>query len=136
MACLEMTEALLEVEKPASVEMKPEVAHEEVPLEDAAVMPVEEPRKRRRDLNLDARRRRKQQERTQKKDGCRKNLVAAQRDDPSCAKGTTQDFINKGDSGILWIPEESDHCRQEDDPRCESGTAQGNRHREKPHNVT
>jgi hypothetical protein len=42
-------------------------------------MPVGEPRKRRRDRNLDARRRRKQKERTQKKDGCRKNLVAADR---------------------------------------------------------
>jgi peptidoglycan hydrolase CwlO-like protein len=59
--------AQIEWKKPASVEMKPEVAHEEVPLEDAAVMPVEEPRKRRRDQNLDPRRRRKQQERTQKR---------------------------------------------------------------------
>jgi hypothetical protein len=53
--------------------------HQEAPEEDATVMPVGEPRKRRRDRNLDARRRRKQQERTQKKDGCRKNLVAARR---------------------------------------------------------
>jgi hypothetical protein len=59
--------------------MKPEAAHEEVPLEDAARMPVGEPRKRRRDQNLDARRRRKQKEQTQKKDGCQKSLVAADR---------------------------------------------------------
>jgi hypothetical protein len=53
--------------------------HEEIPKEDATVMPVGEPRKGRRDRNLDAKRRRKQQERTQKEDGCRKNLVAAHR---------------------------------------------------------
>jgi hypothetical protein len=70
------------------------VVHQEVPGEDAAVMPVGEPRKRRRDRrnlaarrrqkeqdrDLDARRRRKkEQKRTQRKDGCRKNLVAARR---------------------------------------------------------
>jgi hypothetical protein len=47
-----------------------------------------------------------------------------QRDDLSCASGTTQDnFINKGDTGILWIPEESDRCRQEDVTLCKSGMA-------------
>jgi hypothetical protein len=75
--------AQIEWKEPASVEMKPEVAHEEVPVEDAVRMPVGEPRKRRRDRNLDARRRRKQQERTQNKDGCRKNLVAT-------CRGTTR----------------------------------------------
>jgi hypothetical protein len=50
MACQEMMEACLECKKPASVNMTPEVAHEqEVPLEDAATIPVGEPRKRRRD---------------------------------------------------------------------------------------
>jgi hypothetical protein len=95
MACLEKTEARLEVEdKPASVDMTPEVAHEqEVPVEDAEVTPVGEPRKRRRDRrhlaavhrqkkkdqNLDAECRRKEQERAQRKDGCRRNVVAASR---------------------------------------------------------
>jgi hypothetical protein len=74
-------EARLEEEKPASMEMKPEVADEEVPLEDAVVMPVGEPRKRRRDRQHLAaqRRQKKEQKRTQRKDGCRKNLVAARR---------------------------------------------------------
>jgi hypothetical protein len=72
MACQETMEACLECKEPASVEMKPEVADEEVPLEDAARTPVGEPRKRRLDRNLDARRRRKQKERTQNKDGCRR----------------------------------------------------------------
>jgi hypothetical protein len=50
MACQGNVEACLEKEdKPASVDMTPEVAHEEVPREDAARMPVGEPRKRRRD---------------------------------------------------------------------------------------
>jgi hypothetical protein len=39
-ACQEKAEAHLEEEETTSVEMKPEVAHEEVPEEDAAVMPV------------------------------------------------------------------------------------------------
>jgi hypothetical protein len=43
-------EACLEgKEEPASMEFKPEVADEKVPLEDAVVMPVGEPRKRRWD---------------------------------------------------------------------------------------
>jgi hypothetical protein len=78
-ACQETMDACLECKEPGSAEMKLEVADEEVPLEDAGRMPVGEPRKWRRDRNLDARRRRKQQERTQNKDGCRKNLVATRR---------------------------------------------------------
>jgi hypothetical protein len=50
MACQEIIVARLEVEEPASVDMTPEVAHgQEVPPEDAEVMPVREPRKRRQD---------------------------------------------------------------------------------------
>jgi hypothetical protein len=61
--------------------MKPEVAHEEVPLEDAARMPVGELWKRRRDRRYLAagRPQKKEQKRTHKKDGCQKNLVAARR---------------------------------------------------------
>jgi hypothetical protein len=88
MAGLEKTEARLQVEEPASEDMTPEVAHEqEVPLEDAVVMPVREPRNRRRDgRNMAAvRRQKKQQKRTQSKDGCRRNLVAARRGTTRCA---------------------------------------------------
>jgi hypothetical protein len=50
MACQENMEARLEgKEKPTSEDMEPEVAHEEDKAEDAAVMPVGEPRNRRRD---------------------------------------------------------------------------------------
>jgi hypothetical protein len=67
---------------------------QEVALEDVVDMPVREPRKRRRDQwqnlaavchqkeqnqNLDARRRRKEQKRALRKNGCRRNLVAARR---------------------------------------------------------
>jgi hypothetical protein len=93
MACQEIMEARLQEDKPASVDTTPEVARDqEVPVEDAARMSVGEPGKRRRDRhlaagrrqkedepNLDARRRRKQQERTQSKHGCRKDLIAARR---------------------------------------------------------
>jgi hypothetical protein len=96
MACQVNMEARLEEkDKPASMDMTPKVAHEQgVPLEDAEEMPVGEPRKRRRDRrnlaavrrqkreqdeNLGARLRKKEQNRTLRKDGCRRNLVAARR---------------------------------------------------------
>jgi hypothetical protein len=48
MACREMMDARLEEEQPASLDMKPEAAEREVPIE----MPVGEPKKkRRRDQN-------------------------------------------------------------------------------------
>jgi hypothetical protein len=53
-ASQEATETETDPETMQSIE-----EHEEMPKENAAVMPVEEPRKRRRDRNLDARRRRK-----------------------------------------------------------------------------
>jgi hypothetical protein len=87
MACQVSMEACLECKEPASVEMKPEVADEEVPLEDAARMPVGEPRNRRRDRRHLAaqRRQKKEQKRTQSKNGCRKDLVAARRGTTRCA---------------------------------------------------
>jgi hypothetical protein len=49
MACRETTEACLEEEKPVSVDMKPEAAERrEVPVVDVEVMPVGEPKKKRR----------------------------------------------------------------------------------------
>jgi hypothetical protein len=61
MTCQEKTEARLEEDKPASVDTTREVAHDqEVPVEDAEVRSVAEPRKRRRDgQNLAAVRRRR-----------------------------------------------------------------------------
>jgi hypothetical protein len=65
---LKIAIARMEWEEPTSVDIEPEAAQRQVPKEDATVKPVGEPKKRRRDRNLDARRRRKQQERTQNKD--------------------------------------------------------------------
>jgi hypothetical protein len=81
MACQEKTEARLEEEKPASIELKPEVPDEEVLLEDAILMPVGEPRNRCRDRRHLAaqRRQKKEQKRPLRKDGCQKNFVAARR---------------------------------------------------------
>jgi hypothetical protein len=58
MACQETMEARLKKGKPTSMELKPEMA-DEVPLEDAVLMPVGEPRKMRRDRHLAAQRRQK-----------------------------------------------------------------------------
>jgi hypothetical protein len=88
MACQEKTEARLQGE-PASEDMTPEVAHEqEFPLEDAIVMPVGEPRKMRRDRRYMAaqRRQKKEEKQTQRKDACRKNLVAPRRAKVACRK--------------------------------------------------
>jgi hypothetical protein len=79
MACQEKTEPRLQGE-PASEDMTLEVAHEqEFPLEDAVVMPVGELRKRRWDQRHLAtqRRQKKEEEWTQSKNGCQKDLVAA-----------------------------------------------------------
>jgi hypothetical protein len=69
-ACQETMEARLEVEEPASVDMTPEVADEEVPSKNAEVMAAGGPKKRRRDRrHLAAGRRQKKQQ----------DLVAARR---------------------------------------------------------
>jgi hypothetical protein len=130
MACQEKTEARLQAE-PTSEDMTPEVAHgQEVPREDAEVMPVGEPRKRRRDRhlaavsrqkkkdqNLDARRRRKGQERAQRKDGCRRNLVAA-RIGANHSEQTRNSTNKEHYPGVLWIPEGIGRCPQRGDRRA------------------
>jgi hypothetical protein len=82
MACQGNMEAHLETEEPASVDRTPEVAQEqEVPRDDAEVMPVREPRKRRQDRQLLAVGRRKKEEQNLDagRRGKRRNLVAAHR---------------------------------------------------------
>jgi hypothetical protein len=70
LACQEM-EAHQEEEEPSSVDMKPEVVEQrKVPVEDAEVMQVGEPKKkRRRDRKLAAVRRRQKNEKAQCQDG-------------------------------------------------------------------
>jgi hypothetical protein len=49
-----------------------------------------------------------------------------QRDDPLCASGTTQLFINRRDvPGISWILKEIGHSPQRDDPLCRNGKSEG-----------
>jgi hypothetical protein len=120
MACQETMEARLEEDKPTSVDTTPEVAHEqEVPKEHAVVIPVGEPRKRRQDRrnltavrrqkeqdqDLDARRHRKEPKCTQKKNGCRRNLVAARR-------GTTH-RAQVARRNILLTKETRGYCRSQ-----------------------
>jgi hypothetical protein len=125
MACEEKTEVRLEEEEePTSVEMKPEVAHEqEVPVQDAEVVPVGEPAKKRRDRrrlaavrrqkekdrSLDVRCRGKEQGLAQWKDGCRRNLVAARRGTTRCAGRAwrKEDFIGSG--LVCYIPKKYRH---------------------------
>jgi hypothetical protein len=78
LACQEM-EARQEEEEPSSVERKPEVAEREVPVEDAEVMPVGEPKKkRRRDRKLAAERRRQiPKDTTRENFGSQKRLTVA-----------------------------------------------------------
>jgi hypothetical protein len=100
-------EARLKEEEPASVDMTPEVAHEqEVPLEDAVVMPVGERRKRRWDRrnlaagrrqkgeeqNLDARRRGKQQDLVAVRRGTTRRAAVARRRRILFTKDTTREF--------------------------------------------
>jgi hypothetical protein len=63
--------------KPDPGMMQSAEEHQEFPKEDAAVMPVGEPRKRRRDQNLAAGRRQKPKERIQATCGCRRKLTIA-----------------------------------------------------------
>jgi hypothetical protein len=109
----EKTEVRLEEEEPTSVDMKPEVAHEKVPLENATRMPVGEPRKRRRDRNLDARCGRKQKERTQNKDGCWKSLVVAHRGTARRATMAQEDHFKEIlDAEKLWTSKGSNRSRK------------------------
>jgi hypothetical protein len=78
MACQEL-EARPEEGEPTKVDRKPEAAEErQVPDENAEVIPVGEPRKKRRtDRKLAAERRRQMKEQTQDNDGCRRRLAVA-----------------------------------------------------------
>jgi hypothetical protein len=113
MACQGTMEARLETEEPASVEATPELADDqEVPVEDAEVRSVAEPRKRRRDgRNLAAVRRQNTQNPRPGREASRETTGfgrCPQRNDPSCGGCATQSVTHKGDSGILPIPEASD----------------------------
>jgi hypothetical protein len=151
MAGHETMEARLQGE-PASVDRTPEVAQErEAPREDAVNMPVGEPRKRRwdrrklaavrrqkeQDQKLDANRRRREQRRAQRKDGCRRNLVAARRGTTrrvqvarrslSSTKDTTRDYCgSRKDLGTTGREE----TRRAKETRRKQNFVGSNRHKE------
>jgi hypothetical protein len=86
-------EARLDEEKPTSVDREPEAAEqeEEVPEENATVMPVGEPRKKRRkDRNQ-----RNKKKRTQGNDGCQRRLAATSRGMSNRAKVARKTQANK-----------------------------------------
>jgi hypothetical protein len=74
--CHEATEADIEKIERDSGMMQSVAAHPDIPKEDAARMAVGEPRKRHRDQNLAAQRhQKKEQKQSQRKNGCRRNLL-------------------------------------------------------------
>jgi hypothetical protein len=129
-ACQEM-EALSEEKKPTSVDMKPEVAQkEQVPVQDATVMPVGEPKKkkRRRHWNLATERRGTPKERTQGKDWCRKTTGRRpQRDEPPCGSSTAEENRPEGVPSRNSDTTQERHLQAEHDPLCKSDTTQETR---------
>jgi hypothetical protein len=94
--------------------------HQEIPKEEAAVMPVGEPRKRRRVCNLSAEHHQKRKERTW---GNRRLQEGVPPYKSGMAK--KEPLQECSDPNELWITEESDRHQHKDDPLCRSGTAQG-----------
>jgi hypothetical protein len=116
MARQQKTEARLQEDKPASVDMTHEEAHEqEVPLVDAVFMPVGEPRKRRRDRRQLAAQGRQKEE--QNLDawirGKQRDLVAARRGTTRRVQVARRHFYQKRTLGDIA------------DPRRESSSSTG-----------
>jgi hypothetical protein len=86
MACLGKTEADTEKNEPDPGMMQSTEEHQEIPKGEATVMPIGEPRKRRRVRSLAAERRQKQKERTQGNCGSRRKSAAACRKVSRCAR--------------------------------------------------
>jgi hypothetical protein len=122
MACREM-EACQEEEKPASADRKPEAAQqEEVPLEDAEVMSVGEPKKkRRRDRKLAAQHHRQKPE-TSIRENCgpHKRLAVARTGTSRRVEVARQ---KKTSRNMPRRTTQERHLQAEHNPPCESGTA-------------
>jgi hypothetical protein len=86
MACLGKTEADTEKTEPNPGMMQSTEEHQEIPKGEAAVMPVGEPRKRRRVRSLATERRQKQKERTRENCGSRRKSAATCRKVSHCAR--------------------------------------------------
>jgi hypothetical protein len=99
--------------------------HQEIPKEDAAVMPVGGSRERRRVCYLAAERLQKRKERARGNRGYMRKLVAACRKMPRRAKVAwrKRNLFRSVQTKKLWTAEEIDRHRHKDDPLCKSGTA-------------
>jgi hypothetical protein len=89
-ACQGKTETWLEFEEPASVVMEPEAEHQEVPKEEAAVMPVGRLRRWLRDWNLAVERHQKPKETNRRSCESWKRLTVSSRRMTRCA-------------GVAWL---------------------------------
>jgi hypothetical protein len=110
-------EARLEEKGPTSVDRKPEAAQqEEVPLQDAEVMPVGEPKKkRRRDRKMAG------ELRTPEENGRHPQWVEPPWESNFAHEGSRPEDAPSRDSGTTH----QRHLQAKHDPPCESGTMQG-----------
>jgi hypothetical protein len=100
--------------------------HQEVPKEEAAVMPVGGLRKRRRDRNMGAGAQPEAEGKDPGKLWIQEEIHhRRQEDDPSCNSDMEQEkcLQKNWDPGNMWTAEETDRGRNEDDPPCKSGMA-------------
>jgi hypothetical protein len=128
MACQRNTETSLAEEEPTSVDMKPEAAQQyDVPKEDAEMMPIGGPKKRRMGRKLAAERQGKPKERNQGKDGRRKKFAVARRGTTGRAKVALcmENAVGKvraRDNVVRGAPKERTLGRRHQPrPECKSG---------------
>jgi hypothetical protein len=102
MACLGKTEADTEKTEPDPGLMQSTEEHQEIPKEEAAVMPVGEPRKRRKVCNLAAEHRQKRKERTRENRGSWRKSAAA------CRKASRRAKVawRKRKPSVMFRPKE------------------------------
>jgi hypothetical protein len=144
-ACQGMMEARPEEDKPASVDTTPEVEDDqEIPVEDAEVRSVAEPRRRRRDQLRDLAAAPPEETGARPGRGASQERIGTgpeerwvpkergrhpQRGELFCA---TQNSTNKRHyTGVLWTQEGIGRCSQRDDLPGGSGTTQERRHQER-----
>jgi hypothetical protein len=126
MACPGKTEADTEKTEPDPGMMQSTEEHQEIPKGEAAMMPVGEPRKRRRVQSLAAERHQKWKERTWGKSWIQEEVgCPLQEGYPPCNSGMAQKKRPEKncDPRKLWTAEYIDCRRNKDDPPCKSGKA-------------
>jgi hypothetical protein len=128
MACLGKTEADTVKTEPEPGMMQSTEEHQEIPKGEAAVMPVGEPRKRRRVRNLAAERRQKRKERTRGNCKSRRKSAAACRKVSRSAKVALRErkLVRRSGTQENYGPlKKFSPTGIRMTPPCKSGTAQG-----------